>query len=196
MYTFSNNYKYELIIKNSKFITLLYKIDIEDKIYIILNDIKKEYPDATHYCYGYTINNVKKASDDGEPSGTAGIPILKVIDANNLTNVLVVVVRYFGGIKLGANGLIRAYTKSVANAIKEVNLKQLVNGFNVNIIFNYNQIKDIDYLLKDIDIIDKKFDDFVVYNCNISNDFISILESKNINYKINNEILIEKDILN
>lgn len=196
MYTFSNNYKYELIIKNSKFITLLYKINNEDKIYIILNDIKKEYPDATHYCYGYVVNDIKKASDDGEPSGTAGIPILKVIDANNLTNVLVVVVRYFGGIKLGANGLIRAYTKSVANAIKEVNLKQLVNGFNVNIIFNYNQIKDIDYLLKDIDIIDKKFDDVVVYNCNISNDFISILDSKNINYKINNKILIEKDILN
>lgn len=194
MYTISNNYKYELIIKNSKFITLLYKIDNE-KIDKILDEIKEEYPNATHYCYGYAINNIKKASDDGEPSGTAGIPILKVIDANELTNILVVVVRYFGGIKLGANGLIRAYTKSVANALKEIKFKELIHGFNVNITFNYNQIKDIDYLLKDINIIDKIFDDIVIYNCNISNDFISILDSKNINYKINNEILIEKDTL-
>ena len=195
MYTISNNYKYELIIKNSKFITLLYKIDNEDMIKRILNDIKKEYPDATHYCYGYAINNIKKASDDGEPSGTAGIPILKVIDANNLTNVLVVVVRYFGGIKLGANGLIRAYTKSVANALKEVRFKELVNGFNIDITFTYNQIKDIEYLLKDINIINKKFDNMIIYNCNVSDVFIPILDNKSINYKINKEILIEKDIL-
>ena len=133
MYTINNNYIYELIIKNSKFITLLYKInDIKD-IDKHLIETKNNYPDATHYCYAYIIDNLKKAFDDGEPSGTAGIPILKVLENNNLTNILVIIVRYFGGIKLGANGLIRAYTKCTANTIKEVNLLTLIDGINIDI---------------------------------------------------------------
>ena len=76
MYTIENNTKYELVVKNSKFITILYKIN-DNKIDDILLNIKKEYPDATHYCYAYIVDDIKKSSDDGEPSGTAGIPILK-----------------------------------------------------------------------------------------------------------------------
>ena len=104
MYTISNNSKYELIIKNSKFITLLYKINNEDIVKKILNNVKEIYPDATHYCYAYIIDNQKKSSDDGEPSKTAGLPILKVLENNQLNHILAIVVRYFGGIKLGANG--------------------------------------------------------------------------------------------
>lgn len=193
MYTISNNHKYELIIKNSKFITILYKLNNENNINNILNDIKKEYPDATHYCYAYIINNIKKSSDDGEPSGTAGIPILKVLEANNLTNILCIVVRYFGGIKLGANGLIRAYTKSVSNTLKEISLKELINGINIDITFEYNQVKEIDYLLKNATINNKTFDNKITYNIDIEESFLDIIKNNNIEYKIIKYIQIEKN---
>lgn len=192
MYTISNNHKYELIIKNSKFITLLCKINKANDIDNILNTIKNEYQDATHYCYAYIIDNIKKASDDGEPSGTAGIPILKVLEANNLTNVLVIVIRYFGGIKLGANGLIRAYTKCTSNAIKEISLNELIDGINIDISFNYNRIKEIDYLLRDIKINNKTFNNKITYNLDIENSFLSIIKNNNVDYKILNNIKIEK----
>lgn len=193
MYTISNNYRDELIIKNSKFITLLYKVNDINNIKIILDNVKLEYPDATHYCYSYAINDIKKCSDDGEPSGTAGIPILKVIENNGLNNILVIVVRYFGGIKLGANGLIRAYTKCVSNAIKKIELKELIKGYNIDIIFNYDKVKEIDYLLKEITINNKIFNDKIIYNINIPINYIDTLISKNIEYKIIKEITIEKN---
>ena len=193
MYTISNNIKYELIIKNSKFITILSKINNVDEISNILNKIKEEYPGATHYCYAYIIDDIKKANDDGEPSGTAGIPILKVIENNNLTNIFVVVIRYFGGIKLGANGLIRAYTKCTSNAIKETTLKELVNGYNVILTFSYEYQKEIDYLLRDIKINSKQYDSLVTYNIDISKEHLDILNSNNLNIKIIKEILIEKE---
>lgn len=192
MYTIDKDYKYELIIKNSRFITILYKINRESNIDKILNSIKKEYPDATHYCYAYIASNIKKSSDDGEPSGTAGIPILKVLENNNLTNVLAIVVRYFGGIKLGANGLIRAYTKGVANAIKEVNLKKLIDGFNIDITFNYDNIKNIDYILKDIKINNKTFDNLVIYNIDIAKEDLNIIDNNKLTYKVIKEIQLEK----
>ena len=191
MYTINNNVKYELIIKNSRFITYLYKIS-EDNVDNILNELKKAYPDATHYCYAYIVNNTKKSNDDGEPSGTAGIPILKVLESNNLTNILCVVIRYFGGIKLGSNGLIRAYTKSTANAIKETALKELTDGYNIELNFPYERVKEIDYLLKDIKINNKSFSNIVTYNLDVEKSFLTILESKNITYTIINTIKIEK----
>ena len=191
MYTIENNIKYELIVKNSKFITLLYKLDNPD-INIILKQIKNEYPDATHYTYAYIFEDTKKASDDGEPSGTAGIPILKVLESHNLSNILCVVVRYFGGIKLGANGLIRAYTKATANALKETALKELIDGINVEITFSYQEIKEIDYLLNNITINSKKFDDLITYNINIDKDFLNTIKNHNIKYQIIKDIKIEK----
>ena len=191
MYTINKCHKYELIIKNSKFIALAYNINNVNNINKVLEDIKLEYPNATHYCYAYNICEYKKANDDGEPSGTAGMPILNVITSNNLTNVLVVVIRYFGGIKLGANGLIRAYTKVSANCIKEADLLELTNGYNIDIFFKYNEVKEIDYLLKDIKINKKSFDDLINYNLDVSKDFLNIIINNHIDYRINNEILIE-----
>ena len=191
MYTIENNTKYELIIKNSKFITILFKIN-NNNVENNLLSIKKEYPDATHYCYAYIVNDIKKSSDDGEPSGTAGVPILKVLENNNLTNILCVVIRYFGGIKLGANGLVRAYTKSCANAIKETNLKELVDGVNLTITFPYNRLKEIDYLLKDININSKRYDDLITYNIDIELSFLDIIKNNHLEYIINNYLKIEK----
>ncbi|MBQ8219051.1 MAG: YigZ family protein [Bacilli bacterium] len=192
MYTISNNSKYELIIKNSKFITLMYKIDNELMIKDILSNVRIEYPDANHYCYAYILNNIKKSSDDGEPSGTAGIPILKVLESNNLTNILVIVIRYFGGIKLGANGLIRAYSKGVANAIKENTLSELIDGYNILISFSYQDVKKIDYLLKDIKINNKSFDKIITYDIDIDNNFLQVIINNQIEYQIIKDIKIEK----
>ena len=110
--------KNEIIIKKSKFITYLYNINDENKINEILNNIKIEHKKATHICYAYNINNKVKINDDNEPKGTAGMPIYSVIEKNKLNNIIIIVVRYFGGIKLGAGGLFRAYSKSASEIIK------------------------------------------------------------------------------
>ncbi len=191
MYIVANNHKYELIIKNSKFITLIYKL-ANQNINLILNEIKKEYPDATHYTYAYIYEDIKKASDDGEPSGTAGIPILKVLENNHLTNTLCVVVRYFGGIKLGANGLIRAYTKAAANAIKEIALNELTDGYNIDLSFTYERVKDVDYLLKSTKINSKNYDNLITYNINVDSNMLEKIKSLNLDYQIIKNIKIEK----
>ncbi len=107
---------YTLEIKKSKFIAFYYEVNSVLEVQTILDNLKKEHKKARHLPYAYKIGPQVKKSDDKEPSGTAGMPILNIIDRNNLNNVLIVVVRYFGGIKLGAGGLLRAYS----NAIKEV----------------------------------------------------------------------------
>ena len=109
----------EIVIKKSRFITKLYNINNIDEVQTILDDLKKEYKKATHFCFAYSINGQERAFDDGEPSHTAGLPILNVIHMKNLNNILIVVVRYFGGVKLGAGPLTRAYSKSASEIIKK-----------------------------------------------------------------------------
>ena len=117
MKTISNNIETIYEIKNSKFITLLYKIDDDFNLDEILNEVKDKYPKATHYCYAYRLIGKEKSSDDGEPGGTAGIPMLNVLIKEDIVNILAITVRYFGGIKLGAGGLTRAYSNSTIEAI-------------------------------------------------------------------------------
>ena len=157
----------EIIINKSRFITILTNINDIDKIKEKLENIKKQYKDATHYCYAYIINNHEKCSDNGEPSGTAGMPILNVLKQNDLTNVLCVVIRYFGGIKLGAGGLIRAYSSSASEALNKATITTLVNGYNITIEFSYDNLKQIDYLLKNINI-KKDYQTNITYNFNIT----------------------------
>lgn len=112
----------EIIEKKSKFLGYSYNVTSPEQVDDIIKQIKKEHKKCTHVCYAYNICSdvvLAKAVDDGEPSGTAGKPIFNVIDKKNLKNILVVVVRYFGGIKLGAGGLVRAYTKCASESIKE-----------------------------------------------------------------------------
>lgn len=112
--------KNEIEIKKSRFITYLYKLNDENEIDEIINNIKKEHKKARHVVYVYKINNTGKINDDGEPKGSAGMPIFNVIEKNNLNNILIIVVRYFGGIKLGAGGLFRAYSNSASEIIKKL----------------------------------------------------------------------------
>lgn len=192
----SNNIENTIIIKNSKFITNLFIIENIAEVNKYLNLIKDKYRDANHNCYAYIVDNIRKCSDDGEPSGTAGIPMMKVLEHKDLNNVLAVVTRYFGGIKLGAGGLVRAYTNSVSKALDIVNIIDTIKGYNIDIIFNFNDIKHIDYLLKDIKILNKEYKDIVKYNLNASNNLLEILKQNNIKYNIIKEIYIEKNINN
>ncbi len=192
MYTIKNNSINEIIIKNSKFITLLYKVYSLEDIKNTLVNVKTLYPNATHYCYAYILNNEKRSSDDGEPSGTAGTPILNILESNNLNYILAVVIRYFGGIKLGSSGLIRAYSRSVKEAIKENILTKLIEGINVNITFSWSNIKQIDYLLKDQLINKKEYLDNITYNISIPINILNTLKNYLISYEIIKNINIEK----
>ena len=189
----SNNIENTIIIKNSKFITNLFIVENIEEVNKYLNLIKDKYKYANHNCYAYIVDNIRKCSDDGEPSGTAGIPMMKVLEHKELNNVLVIVTRYFGGIKLGAGGLVRAYTNSVSKALDIVNIIDTIKGYNIDIIFNFNDIKHIDYLLKDIKILNKEYKDIVKYNLNASNNLLEILKQNNIKYNIIKEIYIKKD---
>ena len=191
MFSIKNNDKYEEIIKYSKFISLIFRVYSKEEVNTILNKIKKEYPNATHYCYGYVIDNDIKSSDDGEPSKTAGIPILNQILNNHLNYTLIIVIRYFGGVKLGAGPLTRAYAKVARNVINKNNIVILEKGYNININFNYNDIKDVEYILGNSKIINKTFDNDIIYNVYVNNETLNKLSK----YKIiiNKEIYIEKE---
>lgn len=189
MKTISNDVMKETVINKSRFIAHLYKVNNIDEVREKLDYINNKYSDATHNCYAYSVSSYKKASDDGEPSGTAGLPILNVIESNDLTNVLFIVTRYFGGIKLGAGGLVRAYTNSITNALNEVNIKALERKIIFEITFKYDDVKTIDFILKDEEIIEKDFD------LNIKYKVISNYESYNeIKNKLINSVITLNEI--
>ena len=190
MHSIKNINRYEYIIKNSKFISLIFRVYDKEDVNNYLNNIKKDYPNATHYCYGYIIDNDIKMNDDGEPTGTAGNPILKQIQNNNLNYTLIIVIRYFGGIKLGVGPLTRTYAKVAREVIDKDNIIELVKGYDIDITFNYNDIKNIDYLLNNSKIINKNFDNNITYNVHVTKETLDTLSNYNI--KIIKEIFIEK----
>ncbi len=196
MYSINKNIDNTIIIKKSKFITKLYKINSIKEVNGIINDLKSEYKDSTHICYAYILNSIEKCVDDGEPSGTAGLPILNVLKHNNLNYILAIVIRYFGGIKLGAGGLVRAYSNSITDTLKLCDIVELIEGLNIEISFNYDDVKYIDNILKHIEIINKKYNDNIIYNINISKESYEnikdILNDKCIDVIINNSIYITK----
>ncbi len=194
MKTIKNNIKNELIIKNSKFITLLIKINNIDEVDKFLEQAKNDYPKATHYVYAYILGNLKKSSDDNEPSNTAGAPILNVLEKEQLNKVLVIVIRYFGGIKLGAGGLVRAYTKSITEPLKNVELINLVSGKRIEIEIDYNEEKQLNYLLKDSIIINQVFNEKIKYEVLVKNTDLANL-SKYKYITISDESIEEKNLV-
>lgn len=189
MRTIINDNTNEIIIKNSRFINLLIKIN-NPNIDSIITKIKEKYPKATHYCYAYIYNDIKRFSDDAEPTGTAGMPLLNVLEKENLNNILTVTVRYFGGIKLGAGGLVRAYTKSLTENLKNTELCELEDGYKIEINFNYNDEKQINYLLNDSIILEKYYDESIKYISLVKDDILTKLH--NYNVTILEKIFIEK----
>ncbi|MDD3304869.1 MAG: YigZ family protein [Bacilli bacterium] len=176
MKTIKDNIRNEIIIKNSKFITLVYYLKNEEDVSNIMSSIKDEYKNASHYCYAYIIDNVKRSNDDGEPTGTAGIPILNVLEKNNLTNILCIVVRYFGGIKLGAGGLIRAYGKAVRETLKLSTLVNINKCYMVTIIFDYDDLKEIDFIINKTIVVNKSFEEQIKYTIMVKENELDIIE--------------------
>lgn len=175
---------YEITIKNSKFIGVIIPIESLDDVKYNITKLKEKYKNATHYCYAFKLINDKGFSDDGEPNKTAGIPILNVIEGNDLINVLVVVIRYFGGIKLGPGGLIRAYSNTCKEVINKSTLVELINGLKVSITFNYSKEKEINYLLKDSIIKNKLYEENCTYIIETTKEVLdNITNLVTINYK-------------
>ncbi len=190
MKTIKENTMSELVIKNSKFITYLFKISSPNEINLYLEKLKGEYPDATHHCYAWILDKDMKSSDDGEPGGTAGLPMLNVLLKNELTNILAVTIRYFGGIKLGTSGLVRAYTKSLTSTLEKVQIVNLIPAYEIELTINYDQTKSLDYLLKDQLIIKKEYGDTITYLIKIPTTFY--LKLSTYNPKIISETTIEE----
>ena len=138
--------------KGSKFIALAYPVTTEDEIKVILASLRKEYHDARHYCWAYRLGADKKkfrVNDDGEPANSAGQPILRQIKSNNLTNVVVIVIRYFGGKLLGVGGLINAYRTAAADALSDTKIiTKTVNDF-YELTFAYTIINDVMRLIEE-----------------------------------------------
>ncbi len=170
MYKIKQNKKYYFEIKNSKFYSFLYYVENINDINDILSNLKKEYEKATHYTYAYKIGNIEKKNDDKEPSGTAGTPILNIIEKNNLDNVLIVVIRYYGGIKLGAGGLVRAYTKASKELIDKDNLEPIKEKIKVKIKTDYKNLQNILNLLDNNEIIKKEFNENIIIYAYITKD--------------------------
>ena len=164
--TIKENGQVQEEIKKSRFICHAKRVYSEEEARDFITAIKKEHYKATHNCSAFIVgerSEIKRTSDDGEPSGTAGVPMLGVLENHNLTNVCVVVTRYFGGIKLGAGGLIRAYAGSVALAVKEIGIIEIKEQAGIAIQMSYAQYQEYSSLLKEHNLmeLDTNFTDQV-----------------------------------
>ncbi|MGN7939438.1 YigZ family protein [Virgibacillus sp. 6R] len=159
-YTVKGYGEHELIIQKSRFICYTERVTTEDDAQSFIQKIKKQHPNANHNCSAYLIgehNQIQKANDDGEPSGTAGVPMLEVLKKRDIKNTVVVVTRYFGGIKLGTGGLIRAYGKSVSEGLNATGIveRKLMCIMHTKIDYTWlgkveNELRASNYLIKDI----------------------------------------------
>ena len=168
MYRIKEDHEEQMEIKKSRFITYLHRTESEADAKAFLTAIRRLHPDATHHCYAFIIgehNEIKRSNDDGEPAGTAGVPMLECLDRNHMQDIIAITVRYFGGIKLGAGGLIRAYSKSVSHALStaQITKKQWMEKYEIR--FSYDLIGRIDYYFREhcLEVLDKAYDEEVCY---------------------------------
>ena len=141
----------EFVEKKSKFIGYVKPISTENEALTFINEIKSKHWDARHNVYAYAVrkNNVARYSDDGEPHGTAGVPILEIIKKNALQNVVVVVTRYFGGVLLGTGGLVRAYSQAASSAINSANIVEMNLCYDCSLVCDYNQYGKVGSIIGD-----------------------------------------------
>lgn len=149
--------------KGSRFISMAYPVETEEQIKTIISGVKEKYYDARHHCYAWRIGATKslfRANDDGEPSSTAGKPILGQIQSNDLTNILIIVVRYFGGTKLGVSGLINAYREAAADALLQATIVEKTVDIHLHIRFSYLVLNDVMKVIKEEapDVLERSFE--------------------------------------
>lgn len=180
-----------IIIQKSEFITHLYRVESINDVNAILEATRKKYYDATHNCCAYIIGDnqdIQKCSDDGEPQKTAGAPMMDVLKKNNMTNILAIVTRYFGGILLGAGGLVRAYSSSVAEALSKAKLYTTLEVVDFMITTSYSGYNSI-LNIKDINITNTSFTDSVIITGYIKKDLFNQLNEILYKNKIDPEAL-------
>lgn len=204
--TIKQAHSIENVISKSRFIAYIKPVSTENEAKAFIDEIKIKHKDATHNCSAYTVGpemNIQKANDDGEPSGTAGIPMLEILKKLEIHNVCVVVTRYFGGIKLGAGGLIRAYSGAVRDAIYDIGKVELREAIPVTVTLDYDQTGKFEYelasttfLLREqfytdkvsyqIDVVKNEYDNFI--------DFLNRITSGNYDLKQEDIKLLPFDI--
>ena len=205
--TIKENIRTEIVVKKSKFIANFIKVSSKEEAEEEIKKIKKKYFDARHNCIAYRILEdetiIERFSDDGEPSGTAGSPMLNILQKNNLINVVIVVTRYFGGILLGTGGLVRAYSDVLLKAIEESNISNLILGEECEVAVEYNNFEKFKYYCKnnDIQIKDTTYTEEIVCKIEMEEDkkekLLKDYALKNLNFldfKVLSKKYIEKSI--
>ncbi len=166
--TIKENVSSEIVEKKSKFIANLFYVESVKEAEEIIKQINKKYFDARHNCIAYRVVEneqiIEKSSDNGEPSGTAGAPMLNILQKNNLANVLVIVTRYFGGILLGTGGLVRAYSNSLLQAIENSTIVEKCIGQEIEVVLEYSEFENFKYYCKnnDINIVNSQYSENIV----------------------------------
>ena len=202
MYTISENSTYEIVEKKSKFIANLIYVESKEEAENIIKEYKKKYYDARHNCYAYRVLNqdeiYDKSSDDGEPSGTAGAPMLNLLQKNDLCNVIIIVTRYFGGILLGTGGLVRAYSGATTGAIDNCKKARIQKGTGYQIEVDYSNYQALQYYCNKnkINIKNSEYNENIICTLEMSDSikdsFLEDLNNKKLNIL---EIKNQKDIM-
>lgn len=201
--TIDKNVEAEIVEKKSKFIANVFYVESVQEAEELIKKVKKQHNEARHNCFAFSVFTregvVDRFSDDGEPSGTAGSPMLNIITSKRITNVLVVVTRYFGGILLGTGGLVRAYTGAFQEALEKVNIIEKELGVMAKFVVTYSDLEKLKYYLKqnDIDIINNDFNENVEVYVDITENKLEDLNNRlnDLNFDIiSQEILQEKYI--
>lgn len=185
----------KVIVKKSVFITTAIRVNNIDDVFNELSIIKKKYYNATHNSYAYILGDsgqIKKSSDDGEPQKTAGIPILDCLIKQNITNILVVVTRFFGGIMLGTGGLVRAYSNSVSEALNKSDFFELILMQKFSLIINYSDYNQILCQMNNITILDQSFNDDISITIGVPFLYKDLVKKELIDKSANRIIIIDK----
>ena len=158
MYRIKDKASDEFVINKSTFITYLQRVHCEEESNEFISEIKRLHPKATHHCQAMLINeSIQGSNDDGEPSGTAGLPMLEILRKKNMELIAAVVVRYYGGVKLGAGGLIRAYSKGVNDALSKTTLYKVLKMDKYRVTVGYPHADQVEHLLADKELLDKDY---------------------------------------
>ena len=189
MKTIAKPFQTSIDIKKSQFICRLFPAQTEKEAKEIINEISEKYSDATHNCTAYIVSDGEGYDDDGEPGGTAGRPMLNVLKKNEMENLVAIVTRYFGGIKLGAGGLVRAYSKSVLETLSIAEIVDMEIYEIFRFTFEYQHIKTIDAEIrsKNLAVVEKQYETNVIYF--VASNNMDIIN--NIQEKLVNEVKIE-----
>lgn len=191
--TITQNETFEIVEKKSKFIANFIYIKSKEDAESKIKEYKKKYFDARHNCYAYRVleneSIYEKSSDDGEPSGTAGAPMLNILQKNNLCNVLIIVTRYFGGILLGTGGLVRCYSGATIGAIEKSKQIEIEPGIELEVNIEYSEFQNIPYYFQknNINIIDSKYEEditcLIEMNLETKDKFLLDVKNRSISIK-------------